>query len=124
MKKILISLIVLTLIACSDSTSRSTPRSISTPTSVLVRYVIKGSTRRGSMTWANAQGGTEQGEFNIPWEKSFTMEDGDFAYISAQNDQGFGEITCQIWVGSVKWRESTSTGAYSIVSCSGSIDRK
>jgi hypothetical protein len=48
------------------------------------------------------------------------VERGAFLYLSAQNQNDYGAVTCEIWVDGIKWRESTSSGAYKIVSCSGS----
>jgi len=91
------------------------------PTTHQVTYKILGTTSRASLTYENEQGGTEQGEVNTPWEGSFTAENGQFVYISAQNVRDNGSVTCQIWVDGVKWKESTSSGAYVIATCSGSV---
>jgi len=92
-----------------------------TTTTYHVRYEIVGTAKEASLTWNNSQGGTEQGDYIIPYKQTFTFSRGDFAYISAQNLGKTGNITCQIWVNDVKWKESTSTGAYSIATCSGSV---
>lgn len=94
-----------------------------TPSEYRVRYNVAGTARAGSMVWENSQGGTEMGDYRLPWDKTFTFEEGDFVYISAQNQGETGSIICQIWVNGVKWKESTSTGAYSICTCSGSVGR-
>jgi hypothetical protein len=69
----------------------------------------------------NSQGGIEQGEFNLPFRKSFSFDRGGFASLTAQNYYDSGNITCQIWVNDALWRESTSSGAYSIALCNGII---
>lgn len=95
-----------------------------TTTAYRVRYEVVGTAGEAFLTWENSQGGTEQGDYNIPYRQTFTFTRGDFAYISAQNLGETGKITCQIWVNNVKWKESTSTGAYSIATCSGSVGRE
>jgi len=91
------------------------------PSSYSVTYEISGSASSVSITLSNAQGGTEQGEYKVPFRKTYTMDRGAFAYISAQNQGEFGTVTCKILVGSTVWKESTSTGAYSIADCSGLV---
>ncbi len=90
-----------------------------TPNNYRVTYKITGSASRASITYENEQGGTEQGVVKIPWERSLTAKKLQFLYISAQNEDEFGSITCEIWVDGIKWRESTSSGAYVISTCSG-----
>jgi hypothetical protein len=93
--------------------------SSSTASTYSVTYKVTGTASRVSLTYENAQGGTEQTSARIPWDKSFTTGRGNFLYISAQNKGEIGSVTCQIWVDGVKWRESTSYGAYAITTCSG-----
>jgi hypothetical protein len=88
-----------------------------------VTYRVKGTTTRAALTYENAQGGTEQTEVAVPWEKTFTFDHGDFVYISAANRNDRGTIVCEIWVDGEKWKESTSQGAYTIATCSGSAGR-
>jgi len=87
-----------------------------------VEYQVTGSATSASMTWENAQGGTEQGSYWLPYKRSaIQMDRGDFAYLSAQNEGRTGMITCKIYVNGELWRSSTSSGEYSIASCSGVI---
>src|SRR4030065_2587653 len=89
-------------------------------TSYQVTYEITGTAQKGvSLTYENAQGGTEQGTYKLPETIRFTMKYGDFAYISAQNEDDHGSVTCRILIDGVEWKKSTSTGAYVIASCSG-----
>jgi len=87
----------------------------------VVTYEIGGTTDRASLTLSNASGGTEQIEVRVPWTKAFSMEQGDFAYISGQNDRDNGSITCKILVDYQLYKVSESSGAYVIASCSGSV---
>ncbi len=90
-----------------------------TPTTYSVTYKITGTASRASVTYANEQGGTEQGVVKIPWQGSFTAKRSQFLYLSAQNEGESGSVTCEIWVDGVKWKETTSRGAFVISSCSG-----
>jgi hypothetical protein len=107
------------LLAQLGSTSSSTPN-YSAPTTYRVTYKVTGTASRASLTYENEQGGTEQTEIRIPWQESMTVKRGAFLYLSAQNEGESGSVTCEIWVDNVKWKESTSSGAYVIASCSGS----
>ncbi len=89
-----------------------------------VRYEIIGSTSAATVTWMNSQGGIEQGEYTLPFRKNFSFDRGGYASIAAQNYYDSGTITCQIWVNDVLWRESSSSGAYSIALCNGFIGQQ
>jgi hypothetical protein len=103
------------------SSSDTRVKSTSIPTTYSVKYEITGSTSSVSVTYQNAQGGSEQGDYKVPFNKSFSMSAGDFAYISAQNNNDKGDVTCKIFVNGNEWKESTSSGAYVIATCSGSV---
>jgi hypothetical protein len=49
------------------------------------------------------------------------MNDGDAAYVSAQNNGDHGTITCSIRVDGEVVQTNSSSGAYAIVTCSGRI---
>lgn len=89
-----------------------------------VKYEITGSAASVSITMNNSQGGTQQLDHLLPFAVTYTFDPGDFAYISAQNNGEYGSVTCRIWVDGVKWKESTSSGAYKIADCSGFIGTK
>jgi hypothetical protein len=93
-------------------------------TSYNVTYGVTGTARGASITYENAQGGTEQGDVRIPWFKSYTMKYSDFAYISAQNNYDRGSVTCTITVNGKNWKTSTSSGAYVIADCSGLVGKE
>ena len=50
-----------------------------------------------------------------------TMGCGAFVYISAQNQGESGSVKCRIEVDGVTLEQATSTGAYVIASCSGTV---
>jgi hypothetical protein len=52
---------------------------------------------------------------------SVTMMRGHFAYLSAQNTGASGTITCRITVDGVVVSTNTSSGAYAIASCKGTV---
>ncbi len=124
---LLLGIVLLTFCACVvlwqfGRTLSSLP-SDTLQTTYLVRYRVTGTTSRASLTYQNSEGGTEQAVVNVPWDQLFTFRRGDFAYLSAQNQQDHGSIVCEIWVNGTKWKESTSSGGYTIASCSGSVGR-
>ena len=123
MKKMLLVLMVLLLggilVACDDDDSWDS----GSPT-YRVKYKVGGTTSQASVTYQNAEGGTEQMDVRVPWEKTIgTVERGGFLYLSAQNYEDSGSITCEIWVDGRMWKHSTSSGAYVIASCNGSAGR-
>jgi len=74
------------------------------------------------ITYENSSGGTSQeSNVNSTWSYSFTGYDGDFVYLSAQNNNNSGSITVNILVGGSVYKTSTSSGAYVIATASGSL---
>lgn len=72
------------------------------------------------ITYMNAEGGTEQiDSARLPWKKSYTLENGKFASLVAQNSGDPGLITCIIEVDGKQWKTSTSSGPYAVVTCAG-----
>jgi hypothetical protein len=125
---LLLGIVLLTFCACvvlwqSGRTLSSLPSATLQATTYLVRYRVSGTTSKASLTYQNPQGGTEQTVVDVPWEQLLTFRRGDFVYLSAQNEQDHGSIVCEIWINGTKWKESTSSGGYTIASCSGSVGR-
>jgi len=82
-----------------------------------VRYVITGEDVSAvSLTWANDMGGTEQGDYKLPFCVPFDgFVSGDFLYISAQiisPTSGAGKITCKIYVGNTVVSMANASGFY------------
>lgn len=75
---------------------------------------------RASLTYTNEQGGTEQVEVTLPWRKALSVPRGQFVYVSAQNKDAAGGVSCDIRVDMQLFKHSESRGAYVIASCSGS----
>ena len=102
--------------------SAPVPSAPTLPATYEVAYKVGGTCGRASMTYANSQGGTEQTTRSLPWTQAYyTMGRGDFAYVSAQNERNAVNIYCEIFVNGVSWKKSSSSGGYSIASCSGSV---
>lgn len=94
-----------------------------TPTrSASLEYrVTCSSTQAVSVTYMNAQSGSEQGSrMACPWSQSYPSFSG-FAYISAQNQDDYGTLTVEILVNDVVAKKSSCTGAYCIASASGRL---
>lgn len=88
-----------------------------------VRYAVIATSQIGTLTWNNDTGDTQQDstESHRQWSSpEYSMVEGQFAYISAQNASG-GEITCEIYINGVKVESNTSRGEYAICTASGSI---
>lgn len=49
----------------------------------------------------------------------FTAHAGDFLYLSAQNEQDYGDLSCSITIDGQVIDSASSSGAYVIASCSG-----
>lgn len=79
-----------------------------------------GSGRTGMVT-AQAPGGTTQRTDLLPITGTFTFHSGDFVYLSVQNQQGLGAVTCRITVDGKVVSENTSTGGYTIATCQGRV---
>lgn len=94
---------------------------------VTVLYEVEGSTDYADVTMETPTG-TEQISPDVPMVREsdgrpgleMEFEPGDFVYLSAQNNRGYGTVTCRITVDGVVISENTSRGGYAIASCEGS----
>jgi hypothetical protein len=105
--------------AGSNNTSPQ-PQAVNVAGTTVVTYAVGGSTTLASLTYSNNQGGTVQEKVSLPWSKQYTMKQGDFLYISAQNENASGSVVTEIRVNGVSFKSTTSTGAYVIATASGS----
>ena len=94
---------------------------------VEVLYEVEGTAPSASLT-IESPSGTEQAKISLPLtNKSGTLgltlkfNRGAFVYVSAQNEDDFGSVTCRITVDGQVVSENTSTGEYGIASCKGSV---
>lgn len=113
-----------------SSSSRPTATRIrsaatSTPSGYQVEYIVTHSLNGEiSLTYENDSGGTEQIDTvatSGEWSRSYRMDIGDFVYLSVQNGEDRGTVTCEIRINNRSWKKSTSSGSYVIASCSGSV---
>jgi len=94
------------------------------PETFKVTYQVTSDSNGLSLTYSDATGDTAQAKVNAyeGWTREQTMRRGAFAYVSAQMTLGFGtKVTCRILVDGVLVKENTSTGQFSIVTCSGRL---
>lgn len=108
----------------------------STPAPSSHEVIYKVTTNLDSGTWPTCnyfdttydlRGGTAQktvsicdGDHHTEVDR-FTAQRGDFVYLSVQNGQRYGGVTCQIFVDGALLYHTHSDGQYVIASCSGSI---
>ena len=88
----------------------------SSPSKHSVKYAVNGSASSAFITYDNEQGGTEQVQVALPFEKSYSNVQNMILSIVAQNG-GNGTITCEIWIDGKKTKSSTSTAQYGVVTC-------
>ena len=102
--------------------------SLTSPTTHTVVYTVSadtayGSGRTGTVTM-QTDNGTSQSSGLLPATATFTQfNTGDFVYVSVQNGQGLGSVTCRVTVDGVLVSENTSSGGYTIATCQGSVPR-
>jgi hypothetical protein len=89
-----------------------------------VTYRVSGSAEQVNLTYRDAQGGTQQTSAKLPWQHTFDARGGSFLYISAQNKQNWGAVTCEILIDGETRTNSTSSGAFVIAECSNAADRR
>lgn len=83
-----------------------------------------GSGRTGMVTIQSPGGGTSQTTGVLPFTSTLTFGTGDFVYLSVQNQQGAGSVTCRITVDGTVVSENTSSGGFTIASCQGRVPGK
>lgn len=86
----------------------------------LVKYEVE--SRFGASLTYVVGGATEQHETGAGVQSvKFAGLPGEFAYLSAQNLESMGSVTCRIYVDGEKVQEATSVGAYVVASCQAQI---
>lgn len=94
-----------------------------------VLYEVEGTATSVDITMETPSGTSQGSNKKVPLASkdsgkrgiSLTMERGDFVYISAQNQGSSGTVTCKISVDGVVISKVTSSGAYTIASCDGTV---
>lgn len=110
----------------TSSRSRDTPPTSST-VGVTYRVTTSGNTTI-DLTFENDQGNTEQVadrriQNSTPWTKRGVFGRGEFVYVSAQQGDSNGTVTCEILVAGVVVESATSSGPYTIATCSGRAEQ-
>jgi hypothetical protein len=85
-----------------------------------VTYRVTGSARSASLTMQTPSG-TSQRDVDLPTSSGLTFTMDGFVYVSAQNATDSGTVTCEILSDGQVIATNTSSGAYAIASCSGSV---
>jgi hypothetical protein len=82
--------------------------------------VITGTASSVSVTLSNPTGGTEQYiDVYLPCTYSYSSFPANWLYISAENNGESGTVTVTIYVKGYLYKTSTSSGAYTIATASG-----
>jgi hypothetical protein len=117
-------------VASTAGTDTSSASSGSRNSSHTVTYIVEGTTKQASITYRNAYGDTsQQSDIDVPLTlvdggrgiQMSGMERGDFLYISAQNSEKYGTVSCAIEVDGVRVKQNVSRGGYTIATCSGRL---
>jgi hypothetical protein len=85
-----------------------------------VTYYVEGTTSAASLTYENAQGGAQQEKVRVPWQTSFKTKRGSFLYLSAKNEESYGDVTVRITVDGKEFKRDDAKGEYTIANTSGS----
>lgn len=117
---------LLALTACGSSGPSAEDRAAVAALRAEVLYEVEGTAINANVTMASPSG-TEQRGISVPMYTKSTGAPGlrvnfplgEFVYISAQNQDSRGYITCRITVDGVVISENTSNSDYGIATCEG-----
>ncbi len=84
-----------------------------------VRYEVHGQ-GQAKNTVTNHDGAVEQYYDHLPYSLQVTATSGQAISVAARDD-GYGEITCQIYLGGQKADEKTATGRFSTATCAATV---
>jgi hypothetical protein len=110
----------------SNSGSSSSSYTSTVSSTRTVTYEVVGGATKAGITYSTPSG-TAQATVDVPLKTkagdpvTFEAEPGEFVYISAQNKGKSGNIICRISVDGVVISTNTSSGAYAIASCDGTV---
>jgi hypothetical protein len=85
-----------------------------------VLYKILGNATSADITYSTPQGGTGQGTVSLPYNLRFDSFPDSFYYISAQNNNEFGNITVEIYYEDNKRATDFCSGSFCIATASAS----
>lgn len=120
----------LVLVACSHQSEAAPETSAPASAPHVVLYAEGEGTTAGAVTMKSESGGTIQKDVALPMGDPATgqpgvssdlFKPGDDLYISVQNKQATGSVTCRIEVDGQKIDEATSSGPYKIATCVGKV---
>lgn len=122
-------MVVANLISTSNRTTSSSSYTSTVSSTSEVLYEVEGTATSVDITMETPSGTSQGANKKVPLANketgkrgiSLTMERGDFVYISAQNQGSSGTLTCKISVDGVVIAKVTSSGAYTIASCKGTV---
>lgn len=120
-----LTVLMVVFVAFANDRENDRQQLINPPTPTLgpheryVRYEVHGGVY-SHITFTVPDGTTVQVREHLPYSLEFPVPSGRPISVAAQDD-GFGEITCQIYLNGAKVKETTSTGKYSIATCSDSV---
>ena len=121
---IAVGLWALLAIACDTPPPQPMPpitvTTVPAPTGHTVRYEVEGSAETARMTVTNGTGGTDSGEYTLPFTQEVTFKEVHAAGVWAGIEVEHGTILCRIWLDGVLQEESSASGDYPSVSCSAS----
>ena len=84
-----------------------------------VVYRVDGTASRADITFSGSGGSTnQQSNVSLPWTTSIAARDGDFLYVSAQNDGSTGCVHAVIVSGTKTLNEGNGCGAFAIATAS------
>lgn len=135
MRYITVLLAVLTLAACGGKTpvAQTPPAVTPVVTNHTVVYEAEApdsdTPRTANYTLQSDDGGSRQGDIDLPLKnQNGTLglrfpgfHTGDFIYLSVQNGDEYGSVTCRITVDGTVVSENTSSGGYTIATCQGRV---
>jgi hypothetical protein len=102
-------------------TSLSSSSGPLSPTTYRATYKVTALGSRAFVTYVNQDGGMEQLDVALPWQKSISVQRGDILTVSAASQIESDIITCEIELNGARWKHSTSHGAYVIAVCGGLV---
>lgn len=128
MRQLTVAAAVLLVAACGGEEPASAPVAPAPPR--VVFYAEGNGTKSAGVTMKTESGGTIQKDVSLPMGNVETGEpgvpsegfkSGDFLYLSLQNKEAAGSVTCRIKVGDKVIDEATSSGGYKIATCQGKM---
>ena len=87
-----------------------------------VTYVLSGSPGDFNITYTASHSVTfQEPHITKKWKRSFSVEDGEFVYLSAQSNTRHSRLKVKIIVNGKVFRESLAEGDYAIATAAGCV---